>query len=160
MAERTSLRKRAVMKRLCDDATIVSLLDNPGVTDPYDLINRNIFPMLHVPGPTEEAKVIICTKLDYPTIPRRNDLLKNCALTFTVLAHNDHNTTTVTGDARTDLIVEELIEIFAFNVADSVFRWEPASDVEGAFTEDWYSRTIVFKAVDYNELDTGKRVHG
>lgn len=156
--KKTSQRKRSIMKRLCENPIIVGLLDNQTIDDPYDLLDHNIFPMLKVPGTTDEAKTVICMKMDYPSV-YKNDLLRNCMLTFTVLSHVRHNTTTVTHDARTDLIIEELTDMFAFDDTDG-FRWEPRSDTEGAFDEDWYARTIVFKALQSNGIDTGKRNNG
>lgn len=155
--KKTSQRKRFIMKRLCENPTIVQLIDAPRIDDPYELLNEYIFPMLKIPGATEEAKTIICMKLDYPTV-YRNDLLKNCALTFTVLSHVAHNTTTLTKDARTDLIVEELIEMFAFDSSEG-FRWEPFADTEGAFNENWYARTVVFRALDLNGTDLERRYY-
>ena len=161
MAERpTSKRKREIMQKLCQDSTIVGLIDNPAIPsgDPYQLINRNIFPMLKIPGLSEEATTVICTKLDYPNV-RKNDLLKNTTLTFTVLSHVAHNTTTTTGDARTDLIIERIIEMFAFDDSDG-FRWELTSDMEGAFNESWYGRTAIFHSIRSNGYNEGKRSHG
>lgn len=158
MSQRTSRQKRKIMKALYENSKIVELIDNKDISEPDQLINVNIFPLMKVPNTQEEAKTMICVKIDYPNV-MRNDVIKNCQITFTTISHVSHNTTTRTKEPRTDLITEEIID--EFNLNDTLgFRWHLVSDTEGAFIEDWYSRVVIFKADRLNGLEDGKRFNG
>lgn len=147
----TSEKKKMLMKLLVKNQKIVDLIDNKTIETPQELINQNIFPRLKIDFTLTDASTYIGMKIDYPSVVSRNNAFKNCVITFLILSHVNH-IKTVMGDSRTDLLAEELIDMFNFN-NQLGFTIQLSKDIEDPFDKTYYYRRLTFTVVDQNSTE-------
>ncbi len=143
--------KRQMIKMIIENDKIFQLIDNKNIEVPDDLLGTSIFPYLRIDGTNLDVGTYIGFKIDYPNISI-NNTVKNITLTFMIYCHNDcllyKNT-----DARTDLIAEELINIFNFHSDIAFNKLELTNSVENPYNTDYYSRQLVFKSKSLNSIE-------
>jgi len=152
----TSKLKKKFMLIMAEDLEIFDLLDGQPAQEPDDLINTKIFPHIKVDFTPSESQTYIGLKIDYPSVCK-NELYKNYRLTIMILSNNGH-LKTKTGDSRTDLLAEEIIELFNWNNTIG-FTLELVSDFEDPFNENFYGRRLVFKSITSNSIKNGNKQH-
>lgn len=148
----SSQKKKDLIKLLIDNSKIVEIIDNQdsNYDTPDYLINRNIFPFAKIDFTPKDAGTYIGIKINYPRISK-NITIKECVISFVIISHNNHNTV-LTGEARTDLIAEEIINMFNHN-HDLGFTVNLLSDIEDPLNETHYYRKLDFKTEITNSLD-------
>lgn len=160
MESRASEIKRRVMLAICGNERIVSLIGDDGIEYPDDLIDTHIFPYLKIDYTAQNAGTYIGVAVDFPTI-NRNEIYKNMKITILVVVSNGSmrvEDSEYKGKCRTDLITEELINIFDWN--DFLgFKLKMYSDKEDVFNESFYCRKLVFTSVSDNGIRNGVKVN-
>jgi hypothetical protein len=152
LAKPTSEKKLAFMRLLVANPNIVSIINNPNIETPDDLINQNIFPRLKVDFVATDASTYIGLKLDYPNITENEDY-KDCVVTFMIISHiSDIAVESQNGASKTDLLGEEITKMFNFNYKLG-FTLKLIKDTEDPFNEKYYYRRLTFKTIDYNDID-------
>lgn len=148
--KKTTELKKEFNKLIYENDRIVKLINNNDTIYADDLMGKNIFNQLKINFTMLEQGTYICLKIDYPKISI-NDTYKKYILTIMVVSHNDTNIT-LTGDTRTDLIAQELVDMLNFNYGNG-FPLELKQEFEEPLDKDWYYRKVIFESLEYNSIE-------
>lgn len=156
--QKTSSIKKTIIRSIINTPSIVNLLDaNVEYTD--DLINTHVFPHLKIDYTVENVGTYIGIKIDYPDILDSNQLYKDFLLTVLIISNNQH-LKTESGDSRTDLLGEEILDLFNWsNTLPFVFRLKVCTDIENPLDEDFYFRKIIFESFTPNSIENGVKIN-
>ena len=111
-----STYKNTILTKLIQSEDIVKaignvnpdFLDTPSVTNPRELLFKNIYPYLYVPDAQEEQKCYVTMKFKFQ---RSGNMFKVGKICFYVFAHQDIMKTEYPW-IRTDFIINKIDEIF------------------------------------------------
>lgn len=80
--------KTKIMLHLLSDKELVSLLDTQGQFEyPDEMIYQRIFPYGRIPDTELETKTYITVMVDVPSLPKKNDLVRDVTVMLRVLSH-------------------------------------------------------------------------
>ena len=111
-----SVYKNTILTKLIENENIVKaigninsdFLDTPSITNPRELLFKNIFPFPYIPDAQEEQKCYITMKFK---LQRSGNMFKLGEIFLYVFAHQDILKTEYP-ELRTDYILNELDEMF------------------------------------------------
>ncbi len=160
MTEGTNVTyKRRIMSALCRDSDIFTLIDEPELNakEPEEMIGRNIFPMVKVPGTSQVAKNYICVSVDTPRLSEGNDFWEDKLVTF-VVACQEQNIMTPYSAARHDLIAACITEHFNWsNVLG--FELKLVSDEEETWEQGYYVRILKYRNFSLNSIRNANKIN-
>lgn len=149
--------KTKIMNKLCEIPDIVTLINNPTITqnNPDAMRNVNIFSYMKIPNTTLAVKNYIC--YDYNAKSNtRNDLYKNVVINVACICHEADIRTPYGNryDALAGVVLESLNwgEVLGFEL-------ELVSDTEGIMEKEYYVRTLQFKNVVANSMKNGVKMN-
>jgi hypothetical protein len=143
-------KKRLIEQILYSDEDIVEILDNPDIDpqSPEDLIYKNIFGFLRIPGTQDISKNFITFTVDDTERAPSNKVMKIQTVQFVIFVHKDHIETKY-GVARHDLLGYLIRDIF--NLSNKLGpQMELISNREGVTDTDYHTRTLRFELIDDN----------
>lgn len=143
-------KKRLIEQILYSDEDIVEILDNPSIDPevPEDLVYKNIFPFLRIPGTQDVSKNFITFTVDDTDRIPSNSVMKTQTVQFVIFVHKD-NIETKYGMARHDLLGYLIRDIF--NLSNKLGpQMELQSSREGVTDTDYHTRTLRFELIDDN----------
>lgn len=143
-------KKRLIEQILYSDEDIVEILDNPDIDpeSPEDLVYKNIFCFLRIPGTQDVSKNFITFTVDDTERMPSNTVMKTQTVQFVVFVHKD-NIKTKYGMARHDLLGYLIRDIF--NLSNKLGpQMELISNREGVTDTDYHTRTLRFELIDDN----------
>jgi hypothetical protein len=143
-------KKRLIEKILYTDEDIIEILENPDIDPsvPEDVIGKNVFAFLRVPGVQDVSKNFITFTIDDMGRTPGNQVMKSQYVQFVVFVHKDMVKTKY-GMARHDLISYLIRDIF--NLSNKLGpQMELVSNREGITDTDFYTRTLKFELIDDN----------
>lgn len=144
--------KQQIMSMLINNETIVSLIDNPDITEPEELIGVNLFNFIRIPHSIEEEGTYIAFEVDIPQITASNqERFKKLTVTFYVISHERSMPTTL-GGTRIDLIAAELDRMFTGFVGIGTQPIELVSNTGNGISVKHRCRILTFRAEDW--IDT------
>lgn len=148
--------KSKLMDRLINIPDIFTLIDNPDIATPTEMINQNIYSFIKIPNTTLQVKNYIC--FDYNSKEfTKNPLLKNVTINLTVVCHED-NIKTDWGN-RHDVLAGIITDSFTWS--DFLgFELEFVSDTESVLENVYHLRTLQFRNITQNSLENGVRMDG
>jgi hypothetical protein len=140
--------KNRIISKLIEIPDVYILINNPNITKPSDMINKNIFPRMKIPNTTMTVKNYICFNYNSRKYPN-NDVLKDVTINIGIISH-ESDIKTVWGN-RNDVLAGVVID--AFNWSDFLgFQLELVSDTESTLENDYYARTLQFKNITPNSF--------
>ena len=122
-----------------------------GEWDSYFGENSYIRPYLYIPETQTKMNCYVCYQVSFSELPRHNDTVKYCIITFTVFVNGGHSIDELTGIPRHDLIAGIIREKFAWTgltTASAV----PTKDEESMTDTHYLVRTLQFQAELPNSL--------
>lgn len=143
-------KKRLVEKILYTDEDIVEILANPAIDPsvPEDIIGKNVFSFLRVPGVQDVSKNFITFTIDDVSRMPNNKVMKSQYVQFVIFVHKTMVETKY-GIDRHDLLGYIIRDIF--NLSNKLGpQMELMSSIEGITDTDFYTRTLRFELVDDN----------
>jgi hypothetical protein len=143
-------KKRLIEQILYSDEDIVEILDNPSIDPevPEELVYKNIFPFLRIPGTQDVSKNFITFTVDDTERIPSNTVMKTQTVQFVIFIHKD-NIETKYGMARHDLLGYLIRDIF--NLSNKLGpQMELVSNREGITDADYHTRTLRFELIDDN----------
>lgn len=143
-------KKRLIEQILYSDEDIVEILDNPDIDPdvPEDLVYKNIFPFLRIPGTQDVSKNFITFTVDDTERIPSNNVMKTQIIQFVIFVHKDRVKTKY-GMARHDLLGYLIRDIF--NLSNKLGpQMELVSNREGVTDTDYHTRTLRFELIDDN----------
>ena len=143
-------KKRLVEKILYTDEDIVEILANPDIDPsvPEDIIGKNVFSFLRVPGVQDVAKNFITFTIDDVSRMPNNKVMKSQYVQFVIFVHKTMVETKY-GVDRHDLLGYIVRDIF--NLSNKLGpQMELVSSMEGITDTDFYTRTLRFELIDDN----------
>jgi hypothetical protein len=150
--------KNKIMNKLCSIPDIVTLINNPEITqnNPDQMKNVNIFPYMKIPNITLSVKNYICFAFDARS-SNYNDLYKNVNITISAICH-ESDIKTAWGN-RYDVLGGVILE--SFNWSNFLgLELELYSDTESILEKEYHMRTLQFKNLTLNSLKNGVKVNG
>ena len=150
--------KNKIMNKLCSIPDVVTLINNPKITqsNANDMKDINIFSRMKIPNATLEVKNYICFDFNSKTYSR-NEVLKNVIINIAVICH-ESDIKTVWGN-RHDVLGGVIIDVF--NWSDFLgFELELVSDNENILENNYYVRTLKFQNLSPNSLSNGVKMDG
>lgn len=143
-------KKRLVEKNLYTDEDIVEILANPDIDPsvPEDIIGKNVFSFLRVPGVQDVSKNFITFTIDDVSRMPNNKVMKSQYVQFVIFVHKTMVETKY-GVDRHDLLGYIIRDIF--NLSNKLGpQMELMSSIEGITDTDFYTRTLRFELIDDN----------
>lgn len=143
-------KKRLVEKILYTDEDIVEILANHDIDPsvPEDIIGKNVFSFLRVPGVQDVSKNFITFTIDDVSRMPNNKVMKSQYVQFVIFVHKTMVETKY-GVDRHDLLGYIIRDIF--NLSNKLGpQMELMSSIEGITDTDFYTRTLRFELVDDN----------
>lgn len=143
-------KKRLVEKILYTDEDIVEILANPDIDPsvPEDIIGKNVFSFLRVPGVQDVSKNFITFTIDDVSRMPNNKVMKSQYVQFVIFVHKTMVETKY-GVDRHDLLGYIIRDIF--NLSNKLGpQMELMSSIEGITDTDFYTRTLRFELIDDN----------
>ena len=116
-----------------------------GEWDSYFGENSYIRPYLYIPETQTKMNCYVCYQVSFSELPRYNEAVKYCIITFTVFVNGGHSIDELTGIPRHDLIAGIIREKFAWTgltIASAV----PVKDEESMTDTHYLVRTLQFQA--------------
>lgn len=153
----TTDRKKSFLRELYTNPKIVEYIDAKDIEYDDELLNTHLFPYVRIDGVLQDIGTYIGIKVDYPRV-LDNDVYKSYTLTAVIISHFDH-LKMKTGDARTDVIADELISMWNRD-RDNGFKLELVSDVEDPLNDSYYYRQLIFKSITANSIVNGVKTNG
>ena len=143
-------KKRLIEKILYSDEDIVEILNNSQIdpSSPEDLVYKNIFPFLRIPGTQDVSKNFITFTVDDTERVPSNQVMKTQIIQFVVFVHKDHVQTNY-GMARHDLLGYLIRDIFHLSNKLGA-QMELMSNREGVTDADYHTRTLRFELITDN----------
>ena len=162
MEQRTSVIKKKILKVLCNNEEIRSLVvTQPDLIEyPEDLIGVNIFPYLKVDFTPQETGAYIGVSVNFPSI-NTNEIFKNMYLVFLIICHDNFMNISAKNDngaCRTDLIAEQILNAVNWNDLLGC-DLKLVSDKEDPMNKNYYSRELVFRTATPNSMKDGVKVN-
>lgn len=148
--------KTVIMNELCSTPDIFTLIDNEKITQPDQMINKNLFSYMKIPNATLEVKNYICFDVNARS-SSYNDLYKNITINMAAVCHNDNIKADVGN--RHDLLGGILIDILNFSNLLGL-QLELVSDTETIWEKDYNVRLLQFKNLTLNSVRNGVRING
>ena len=143
-------KKRLIEQILYSDEDIVEILDNPEIDPncPEELVYKNIYPCLRIPGTQDVSKNFITFTVDDTERMSSNQAMKTQIVQFVVFVHKEHIETKY-GMARHDLLAYLIRDIF--NLSNKLGpQMEIVSNRESVTDSDYHTRTLRFELIDDN----------
>lgn len=150
--------KNKIMNKLCSISDIVTLINNPNITqdNPDKMRETHILSRMKIPNTTLTAKNYICFDFN-SRIYSRNEVLKNITINVGVICH-ESEIKTVWGN-RHDVLAGVITD--AFNWSRFLgFELEQVSDKEDILEKEYYARTLTFQNLAPNSLSNGVKMDG
>lgn len=143
-------KKRLIEQILYTDEDIIEVLENPDIDPsvPEDVVGKNIFGFLRVPGVQDVSKNFITFTIDDMGRTPGNQVMKSQYIQFVVFVHKTLVKTKY-GVERHDLLGYLIRDIF--NLSNKLGpQMELVSNREGITDTDFYTRTLKFELIDDN----------
>ena len=143
-------KKRLIERILYSDEDIVEILNNPDIDPrcPEDLVYKNIYPCIRIPGTQDTSKNFITFTVDDMERMPSNPVMKSQIVQFVIFVHKDHIETKY-GMARHDLLSFIIRDIF--NLSNKLGpQMELVSNREHVTDTDYHTRTLRFELIDDN----------
>jgi len=143
-------KKRLIEKILYTDEDIIETLENPEIDPevPEDVVGKNIFSFLRVPGVQDVSKNFITFTVDDMGRMPNNQVMKSQYIQFVVFVHKTMVKTKY-GIDRHDLLGYLIRDIF--NLSNKLGpQMELVSNREGVTDNDFSTRTLKFELIDDN----------
>lgn len=143
-------KKRLIEKILYTDEDIIEILENPDIDPsvPEDVVGKNIFSFLRVPGVQDVSKNFITFTIDDMARTPNNQVMKSQYIQFVVFVHKTMVETKY-GMDRHDLLGYLIRDIF--NLSNKLGpQMELVSNREGIADNDFSTRTLKFELIDDN----------
>lgn len=143
-------KKRLVEKILYTDEDIVEILANSDIDPsvPEEIIGKNVFSFLRVPGIQDVSKNFITFTIDDVSRMPNNKVMKSQYVQFVIFVHKTMVETKY-GVDRHDLLGYIIRDIF--NLSNKLGpQMELMSSIEGITDTDFYTRTLRFELIDDN----------
>ena len=143
-------KKRLVEKILYTDEDIVEILANSDIDPsvPEDIIGKNVFSFLRVPGVQDVSKNFITFTIDDVSRMPNNKVMKSQYVQFVIFVHKTMVETKY-GIDRHDLLGYLIRDIFHLSNKLGP-QMELMSSIEGITDTDFYTRTLRFELIDDN----------
>lgn len=149
------LTKRIIENVLYNDPDIVELIDNQYIDPecPDDLVWKNLFPFIKVPGVQDESKNFICYEVDDMGEIARNDRMKQQIIQFVVFVHKSLIETKY-GMPRHDALGYVIRDLFN---RSHLFGHELklVSSKGGTTDTDYYTRALRFQLIKPEQTQDG-----
>ena len=145
-------KKRVIAKMLYSDPDIIEVLDNPDINPEYpeDIMYKNIFPFIRIPGTQDVSKSFITFMLDDMETAQTNKAMKSQFLKVVIFVHKDL-TTTKWGTERHDLLAYLIRDIF--HLSNNLgLQLNLVYNREGVTDTDYCTRTLQFEIVTPNSM--------
>lgn len=142
-----------IMKKICDNQTIVDLLTNAenSRATPEDLIKTHVYPFEFIPGTTEEGKSYISMLFSVPMVDNGMTSL-TCYLKIYIVTYSElawANKDGVSG-LRYDLIAEELDKTLN-GLIDTGFRVNLMARKDGYQPmHNWHGTALTYEVQAWN----------
>lgn len=145
-------KKRVIGETLYNDPDIIEVLDNPNIdpTFPEDVMYKNIYPFIRVPGTQDESKSYITFMLDDMEIPQNNRAMKSQILKVVIFVHKDLIKTKFGAD-RHDLLAYLVKDVFHLSNALGM-QLNLVYNREGVTDTDYCTRTLQFEMITPNSI--------
>jgi hypothetical protein len=140
--------KRKIINQLVSIPEIYNFISNTEITNPAQMVNKNIFSYMRVPDSTTTVKNYIC--FDYNSKKsNRNSAFKNCTINLGIICHED--TISTNYGNRHDVLGG--IVLNSFNWTNILgFELELVSDTEAILENKYHVRTLQFVNLTTNNL--------
>lgn len=145
-------KKRVIGELLYNDPDIIEVLDNPNIdpTCPEEIMYKNIYPFIRVPGTQDESKNYITYMLDDMEIPQTNRAMKSQILKVVIFVHKDLVKTKLGAD-RHDLLAYLVKDVFHLSNALGM-QLNLVYNREGVTDTDYCTRTLQFEMITPNSI--------
>lgn len=145
--------KQLIGSILINDPEIVKWIDNKEISDPEDLINKNIFNFIRYPYAPEEEITYIAFEIDVPQVVyKTNYLFKKLVITFYVVCHERlMPTDDISGGVRADLIAARIDKLFNGRKDIGKKPLELISNTADGISVKHRRRIIQFAAADLDD---------
>ena len=157
--------KNKIMNKLCSIPDIVTLINNPDITqdnpditqdNPDKLKDVNIFSYMKIPNTTMSVKNYICFDFNARS-SSYNELYKNINITISSICHESEINTS--WGNRHDVMGGVILENFNWSNFLGL-ELELYSDTESILEKEYHVRTLQFKNLALNSLKNGVKVNG
>lgn len=150
--------KTKIMNKLCSIPDVVTLINNPSITqeNPDAMKNVNIFSYMKIPNTITTVKNYICFDFNARS-SNYNDLYKNVNISISVICH-ESDIKTSWGN-RHDILAGVILE--SLNWSNFLgLQLELYSDTEAILESDYHIRTLQFKNLILNSTPNGVKKNG
>lgn len=149
--------KDRIMRYLIADEEIVALVDpTHEVEYPDDLLYRNLFPFYRVPDTEQEVRTYITVLVTVPSLPPKNDILRNVIMTIRVYTHEDMMRVPGRNGDRIDLIGARIDELLNESMDFGVGYVTLTTNSEHALDSKHSYRELIFRTMAVNHNRTGE----
>ena len=145
-------KKRTIGKILYSDPDIIEVLDNKDIdpTCPEDVMYKNIYPFIRVPGVQDVSRSYITYTLDDVDTGRTNANMKSQYLKVVIFVHKD-SVETEYGAERHDLLSYLIRDNFHLSNVLGL-NLKLISNKEGFADTDYCTRTLHFEMTTPNSI--------
>lgn len=147
--------KNKIMNKICSIPEILELINNPEISpeNPDDMKNVNVFSRMKIPNIATNVKNYICFDYNEKT-DTYNKTFKNVIINIGIVCHEDD---IVTDYGNRHDVIAGVIEEY-LNWSDFLgYVLELVSNTESILNNTYHVRTLVFKNVATNNINSGVR---
>lgn len=143
--------KQKIMSKLISIPDVFILINNKDISQPSQMVNKNIFSYMKIPNTTDTVKNYICYNYSSRISPN-NSSFKNVTINIAIISHVSD--ISCTWGNRHDVLAGVIID--AINWSDFLgFTLELVADSESILEKEYHVRTLQFRNVATNSLNSG-----
>lgn len=143
--------EQTVMKELCSDAEIVSLLtgvENPGIPN-KSLAYTQVYPFAYIPYTNQEANTFITFTINVPRID--NSLIKELYVTFDIITHESLMRTPK--GKITTRIATEIEKLFNGSKFLGITKMNLVNSEIDIPVRGYHTRRLIYSVKDWNRVN-------
>lgn len=148
--------KSKIMGNIITNSDVFELINNPEITKPPQMKDKNVFSRMRFPNTTISVKNYICFDFN-AKISRTNDVYENVTINIAIVCHE--KTINCGSGNRHDELANVIADIFNWSNILGL-QVKLISDTETIWEKEYHVRILQFTNIALNSVRNGVKING